>query len=174
VTNTLVDLAQTIAASPVNSFTVWLLMNVPGFPPIIQTVHILGVSAIMGSIVLIDLRVLGLALHGQSPSELVRRLLPWIWWALPFMAVSGLVFVVARPRRYAVNPVFALKFTLLAPALLLAILQRAVMSDEAAWDRSAARRGLSRAMAACSLVLWISVAMAGRWIAYADYIFPPE
>jgi len=47
---------------------------VPGGPPIVQTVHLLGISVVMGSAVLINLRVLGLALRSQSTEDLIRRL----------------------------------------------------------------------------------------------------
>lgn len=151
----------------------YLLAQVPGFPPIIQTVHILSVSAVMGSIVLIDLKVLGLALPSQSTGELVRRLMPWTWWALPTLAVSGLVFVFAQPHRYVVNPVFGLKFAMLAPAIILATLfQRATVKDVRFWEASRGRRASAKLIAALSLLLWIGVVMAGRWIAYADYLFP--
>jgi hypothetical protein len=129
----------------------------------------------MGSVVLIDLKVIGLALPSQSTSELVGRLMPWTWWALPALAVSGLVFVFAQPHRYVVNPVFGLKFAMLAPAVILAVVfQRGTAKDAQFWERSRARRASARLMAAISLLLWIGVVMAGRWIAYADYLFPVE
>lgn len=153
----------------------YLLSQVPGFPPLIQTVHILSVSVVMGSVVLIDLRILGLALPSQEASALVRRLMPFTWWALPTLAVSGLVFVFAQPHRYAANPVFGLKFAMLTPAILLAaVLHRATVRDPQIWDRSGVHRGSAKLIAALSLLLWIGVVMAGRWIAYADYLFPVE
>jgi hypothetical protein len=169
----LLDLARAMTGSSVNELSLYLLANVPGFPPIVQTVHLLAIAAVMGSIVLIDLRVLGLALPSQGQAELVRRLMPWTWWALPCLAASGLVFIVARPARYLFNPVFGLKFAMLAPAVALAwIFQRASARDAGFWEQSRGRRMLARAVAAVSLALWMGVAMAGRWIAYVDYLFP--
>jgi hypothetical protein len=147
------------------------LRDVRGFAPVIQTVHILSVAAIMGSIVLIDLKVLGLALPSQPTRELTRRLMPWTWCALVTLALSGLVSLFARPQRYLLNPVFGMKFSMLVPAILLAVIfQRA--STKNFWEQSGGRRALAKVVAACSLLLWIGVAMAGRWIAYADYLFP--
>jgi hypothetical protein len=169
------SIARALADSPVRTFALYLLGNIPGFPPIIQTVHLLSVVAVMGSVVLINLRVLGLALPSQDASELTRRLMRWTWWALPFLALSGLVFVFARPNRYLVNPVFGLKFSLLAPAVVLSSIQQRLNGGAARFsDHPAARRTLIRVLAACSLALWLGVVMAGRWIAYSDYIFPPE
>jgi hypothetical protein len=169
----LVAMARALDGSAANELSLYLLGNVPGFPPIVQTVHLLGIAAVMGSIVLIDLRVLGLALPSQAQGELIRRLMPWTWGALPCLAASGLVFIVARPARYLFNPVFGLKLAMLAPAVALAwALQRANARDAEYWERSRPRRVLARAIAACSLLLWLGVAMAGRWIAYVDYLFP--
>ena len=146
---------------------VYLLSNVPGLPPIVQTVHLLGIAVIMSSVVLLDLRILGLALPSQDVQELTRRVMPWVWWTLPIMVLSGSMFVFARPRRYFTNPVFGLKFALLLPSIALAALLHVVTV------RKPDYRGM-KAIAAFSLLLWIGVVLAGRWIAYADYLFPEE
>ena len=146
---------------------VYLLSNVPGLPPIVQTVHLLGIAVIMSSVVLLDLRVLGLALPSQEIEELTRRVMPFVWWTLPVMLLSGLPFVFARPQRYFTNPVFGLKFALLLPAIALAALLHFN------GIRKPGNRG-TKLIAALSLLLWIGVVLAGRWIAYVDYLFPPE
>ena len=150
-----------------HDLAVYLLSNVPGLPPIVQTVHLLGIAVIMSSVVLLDLRILGVALPSQGVQELARRVMPWVWWALPVMLLSGLPFVFARPQRYFTNPVFGLKFALLLPSIALAALLHVVTV------RKPDYRGM-KAIAAFSLLLWIGVVLAGRWIAYADYLFPEE
>ena len=101
--------------------------------------------------------------------------MPWMWWALPVQAISGLVLVMARPLRYAINPIFGLKFTMLTPAILLAaVFHLASMKDSYFWERSLGRRATARIIAGLSLLLWIGVVFAGRWIAYADYFFAME
>ena len=146
---------------------VYLLSNVPGLPPIVQTVHLLGIAVVMSSVVLLDLRILGLALPSQDVSELTRRVMPWVWWTLPIMLLSGLPFVIARPQRYFSNPVFGLKFALLVPAIALAAVLHIVSV------RKPDSLG-TKLTAAVSLLLWVGVVLAGRWIAYADYLFPEE
>jgi hypothetical protein len=166
-------IAAAIADSRLHASALWLLSDVPGAPPLVQTVHLLSVVAIMGSIVLIDLRVLGLALPSQDAPELARRLLPWTWCALPVLAASGLVFVFAQPHRYFANPVFGIKFALLGPAVLLTLLlQRALGGGDPSRPATASRRAVTKTLALLSLFLWVGVVMAGRWIAYADYLFP--
>ena len=146
---------------------VYLLGNVPGLPPIVQTIHLLGIAVIMSSVVLLDLRILGVALPSQEVPELTRRVMPWVWWTLPVMLLSGLPFVFARPQRYFTNPVFGLKFALLLPAIALAaLLHFNGIRKPDYW--------VTKLIAAVSLLLWGGVVLAGRWIAYVDYLFPPE
>jgi hypothetical protein len=166
-------LAASIVASPLDNYARDFL-SIRGAAPMVQTVHILAVSAVMGSIVLIDLRVIGLALRRQRVSEMLRRLIRWTWGALPFLAVSGLVFVFARPQRYANNRVFGTKFVLLSGAIIVTLVLQRLLKNEELWTGSPGRRVAGRLLAAGSLILWLGVIMAGRWIAYADYIFPPE
>lgn len=169
-----VMLARALNTSPTRAWATDALGNIRGLPPLVQTVHILGISAIMGSVVMLDLRLLGLALRGQHPRELARRLMPWAWWALPPLALSGLVFVCARPNRYLFNPVFGLKFAFMVPAIVLGLIVQRMASRDGFWDESAGQRAVVRVLALASVVLWVGVVMAGRFIAYADYIFPPE
>jgi hypothetical protein len=151
----------------VHDVVVYLLSNVPGLPPIVQTVHLLGIAVIMSSVVLLDLRILGLALPSQDVQELTRRVMPWVWWTLPVMLLSGSMFVLARPRRYFTNPIFGLKFALLLPAIALAaVLHFVSVRKPDDWR--------TKLVAAMSLLLWLGVVLAGRWIAYVDYLFPQE
>ena len=152
----------------------WALRNIPGFPPIIQTVHILGIAVVMGSVVLLDLRILGLAVPSQKISEMSRRVMPWFWWALASNFVSGSFFLFGRPNRYFNNPIFGWKLSFLIPAILLTLffhLMSKAQTDY--WELNSKRLWTARAIALLSLGLWIMVAMAGRWIAYSEYIYFP-
>ena len=167
-------LAQALAESPTREWSTWLLGNVPGLPPISQSFHILGIAAVVGSIVMIDLRFLGLALRNQDVSEMIRRLLPWTWCALAVNLATGLLFVLARPIRYFYNPVATFKFSLLIVAAGLAFavwwMNR---SEHGYWERTAERLLAARVIAVVSLAAWIGVMLGGRWIAYSEYITDP-
>ena len=166
------SLASALAESQAREAAVYLLGNVPGLPPIAQSVHILGIAVVMASIVMVDLKFLGLAVPSQNVSEMIRRLMPWTWWALLLNAVTGLLFVVARPNRYFFNPVVGWKFSMLVPAVALAFIVHRLNTREAGyWEQSSGRRISARVIAAVSLVLWIGVVLAGRWIAYSEYLF---
>jgi hypothetical protein len=164
----LLEFARAIANSSAHDIAVDLLRNVPGLPPIMQTLHLLSIAVMLGSAVLLSLRALGWAVPSQLPAEMAQRLAPWTWSALPVLFVSGSIFVLARPQRYFTNPVFGLKFAFLVPALLLAALLYRALRRESPLSTSV------RLLALGNLVAWICVVLAGRWIAYADYLFVPE
>ena len=153
---------------------IWTLTNVPGFPPIIQAVHILGISVVMGTVVLLDLRILGLAVPSQPIAEMTKRVMPWLWWALASNFVSGAFFLFGRPNRYFNNPIFGYKVSFLIPAILLTLFFYLMSrTEENYWERTTQRLWTARGIALLSLGLWIMVAMAGRWIAYVEYIYYP-
>ncbi len=165
------SLSSWIANSAANDLALALLGNVPGSPPILQTLHLLSIVAIMASALMIDLRILGLALPSQEIHEMAQRLRFWAVAGVLGVFSSGIWFVLARPNRYFTNPVFQIKFALLLPALLCSY-----------WIfRTALRKPnfylihfwRAKLLAMTSLLLWIAVVLAGRWIAYAEYLFWP-
>ena len=165
-------LAQMLADSWPGNLAEYLLTSVPGMPPILQTIHLLSVCAIMASAVFVSLRILGLAVPSQELPEMVRRLQAWNWTGVAGAFVSGIWFVIARPDRYFDNPVFQIKFIVLLIAIFLTLaLYRAGNRVLAIDSSSSAHRLLCRVLAVLVLLLWVTVLLAGRWIAYAEYLF---
>jgi len=166
-------LTDMIAGSFLQDAALFMLQNIPGFPPIIQTVHIIGISVVMGSAVLLNLRLLGLAVPSQSIPEMTSRVMPWFWYALGSNVVSGAFFVFGRPNRYFNNPVFTWKMGFLIAAVLLTLFFYLMhRKQEGYWEQSA-RKWTARGFAILSLCLWIMVVSAGRWIAYLEYLQYP-
>lgn len=162
-------LIQFFTSSPLREASAAFLRSVPGLPPILQTVHLLGLAVLMASAIMINLRILNLACRRQQLQEMMQRLFPWVFWVLPVMLVSGLPFFLARPQRYLTNPIFGLKLLFLLAALVCTCWL---------WRRFRAGAILSvkapeRILATTGLSAWLLTALAGRWIAYADYIFWP-
>ena len=170
------QLASIIDQSALQAAALWALQNVPGFPPIIQTIHILGVAAIMGSIVLISARGMGLGLRSQALDEMVERLFPWLWLAMASNIFSGAFFVLARPYRYADNPIFIVKISMIFLAFPLAHVLRYLIRSESYVGKQAIEKqkptGI-RVISFLSIILWLSITVSGRWIAYVEYLFYP-
>src|SRR5262245_61305275 len=85
--------------------------------PAIQSVHILGIALLVGSICLIDLHLLGIALRRRTVVELASTLSPWTSVGLLTVLVTGPLLFGADLHRYVINPAFVVKMVLLVLAL---------------------------------------------------------
>lgn len=137
--------------------------------PTIQTVHILAVAMVMGSVLMLELRILGVAARSQTLGQTARRYTPWIWAALSVLLATGGVMIVGEPVRELMNVVFWSKMGLVVLAALATLaFQRVVLRAATDADPSpGARRGLSFA-ALLTLLVWFAIIILGRWIAYAQ------
>ena len=136
--------------------------------PTVQTIHILAIAAVVGSMALLDLRVLGIAARAQSLSSVSQRLLPWVWRALIVLLLSGLVLVTGEPGRSLVNTIFQVKMALVIVAATLTFFLQRSLQTGAAGDKAP---GAAKTIAAVSLLVWVLIVFAGRWIAYGDTLF---
>ena len=161
-----------IQESAVREFILWGLFNVPGLPPILQSIHIIAVATLFASIGMISLRFLRLAVPSQSPSEMIGRLAPWMWTSLFALLLTGSAFVIARPDRYFYNPIAGIKLICLISAISLAVvIFRFEKKHTCYWESTNARNRIAQGLSLCSILLWICTVFAGRWIAYLDYLF---
>ena len=143
------------------------LQTVSWIVPAVQTIHILGVAAVVTSAVMINLRLLGWHALDQPLASVARHYLPFIWWPLPVLLATGTILIIAEPARALENPIFLLKMALLLAAVTVTLsCQIPLRRDAGFWEVSAARRRAARLIAASSLPLWIGIVFAGRWIAY--------
>ena len=146
-----------------------LIQNVTWIIPAVQSVHIGCIAIVMGSVGLIDLRLLGITGRSQSISGMVNRLLPPVWISLVILFCTGAVLFIGEPVRSLENPAFQAKMLmLLCVATLTYFLQHMLRGDVAFWELSPARRGTAKMVAIVSLLLWVGIVFAGRWIAYMD------
>jgi hypothetical protein len=145
-----------------SSFSIYLRHSTWGFA-IIETVHLLGLAALGGAILIVDLRLLGIGLRRQPISQVARELSPVLLGSLGVMLISGALLVMTGPMKYYHSPSFRLKmlFFLLAISFYFTLHRRVIKSNEdtvaPAWSRVAA---------VVSLVLWLGVGLAGRAIGF--------
>lgn len=134
--------------------------------PAVEIVHIIGFSILVGSVVMFDLRVLGLS--RQIPVRaLARHLLPWSVAALLIIVPTGLLMFSAHAGDFLGNRAFQLKMALLLTAgMNAAIFHTGPFQSVAAWDTNATAPLGARISVALSLLLWFSVIACGRLLAY--------
>jgi hypothetical protein len=131
---------------------------------IVEIGHLLALAAFGGAVLLVDLRFFNLGLRTQPVSRVARELLPLTAGGVVAMFVSGFLMVANGPVRYYYNPAFRLKLVLFSVALIFHFtLQVASARSRPEREHSSAWQ---RAAAAVSLVLWLSVGVAGRAIGY--------
>jgi Family of unknown function (DUF6644) len=135
--------------------------------PAVQTVHILGVAVLISSVILVHLRVLRVLQRDVPLADVAQRFLPVIWPVLLVLLVSGSVLIIGEPRRSLLNTTFYLKMALLLVAIVLtAALQSSFGSTFR--ERGRGWRVASRLAAVLSILVWCSILIAGRWIAYTQ------
>ena len=160
----------------VASFCSWLELTAPSrmlqsiewIVPAVQTIHILGIAAVMGATLFLNLRLLGVTGRDVPPARVSSRFSPVLWSALVVLLLTGLLMIAAEPARALLNAVFWLKMTLLVTALAITIVTtRAIRRAPEGWPATPGHRWLARASAILSSGLWVAILCAGRWIAYA-------
>jgi hypothetical protein len=155
-----------LALTPIST----LFQSVVWIIPMTQSIHIIAIAIVMSSVIMVDLRLMGVAGRSQSISSLTQRFIPWVWWSLAVLLASGTVLIVAEPRRDLLNPVFQIKMLLLIAAIVVtAVFQLAVSRNMKAWDLSPERRGGAWITAIASLLVWTAIVGCGRWIAYVEH-----
>ena len=134
--------------------------------PAVETVHIIGLAILVGSIAVLDLRLMGLS-RGLPVRKLARHTLPWTIGSFALILPSGLMMFAAHATDFIASPVFALKMGLIFAAIInAAVFHTTVFRSAAAWDVDVMPPAAARASAALSLLLWVTVIACGRLLAY--------
>ncbi len=135
--------------------------------PVIETVHLFGIVALVGSTSALDLRLLGLALREQSVKALAQRLLPWAWVGFAVQVVTGILLVASEATKMYGNIGFEIKMVLivLAGANALVFHHTAYRSADT-WGETRATPISAKLAGTFSILLWFGIVAAGRWIAY--------
>ena len=133
----------------------------------IETVHVLGITLLAGTIAIVDLRLLGVILKKDRVSDVARLVLPVTWIGFAIMFSSGSLLFMAEALKSYQNPAFRLKMLLLLVAgLNPLIFHSTVYRSVAEWDRAGITPRRASVAAALSLTLWSLIIMSGRAIAY--------
>jgi hypothetical protein len=135
--------------------------------PIVETAHVASVVVFAGLIIMMDLRLVGLAFTKEPLMQFQRRLFPWqMAGFVPSMATGILVFTV-DPLRYYGNVLFRVKLVMLTLAGLNAIVFHLKTSRTVGpWDENPLGIARARRAGVLSLLLWAATMVSGRLVAY--------
>jgi hypothetical protein len=144
----------------------WVRENDFAFP-LLDAVHVSAIMLVLGSIVMVDLRLLGAASRFQRVTRLSREVLPWTWSAFALAAISGLLLMSGQAGAYAANAQFRLKMALLLGAgINMLLFHFLTWRRVEQWDQMLPPPIPARLAGGLSLALWLGVAIAGRWVGW--------
>ena len=135
--------------------------------PWIESVHVLAITLVMGSIAIVDLRLLGVASVDRAITRLTKDVLPCTWAAFAIAAITGAALFSSNAVNYAHNFYFQGKMVLLLLAgINMLVFQFLVSRDIEHWETASRTPLAARIAGGASLALWIGVVGFGRWIGF--------
>jgi hypothetical protein len=140
--------------------------------PWIESVHVLCITLVVGSISIVDLRLLGIASKGRAVSRLTGEVLPFTWVCFVLAAITGLLLFSSNAVKYAHNTFFLCKMALLVVAFLNMMVFHIITSRGIErWDESPHPPAQAKLAGGVSLLLWIAIIVCGRWIGFTMSAF---
>ena len=162
----LVTLFATIESWPISAAMRGELPGSEWLFPIVETLHVIALTLVVGSIAMIDLRLLGLSSRNTPVSRILDDVLPWTWAAWCAAAVFGALMFLSKAHVYAANLEFRLKFVCMALAALNMLAFRfGPLRQIKHWDSGAPAFG-AKVGGGLSLTLWVGVVVFGRWVGF--------
>jgi hypothetical protein len=163
-----------------NHFAEWLSTTFPSVfiqnhnswvIPGIQSIHIVGIGIVLGSVLMVGLRILGLAGMDQTLRQTTKRFGPWLTGALCLLLATGILMVIGEPVRELVTFSFWLKMFLVATGTLIAAtFQISVRKHEQRWEKTLVKRRSVKVLTVLTFLIWTCIIVLGRLIAY-DHIW---
>jgi len=135
--------------------------------PLLESIHVIGLALVFGTIGVIDLRLLGVASTERPFKRMASDILKWTWAAFALTALTGALMFTTNAGVYYHNFYFRSKMALLVLAAINMLSFELTLGRTAhRWDKAAAAPPAGRAVAVLSLAIWISVIFAGRLIGF--------
>ena len=135
--------------------------------PLIESFHVLGLTMVFGTIAIIDLRLLGVASTRRPFTRIASDVFKWTWLAFALTATTGVLMFITNAAVYYHNVYFRSKMALLAlSGINMLIFELTAARSVHRWDKDTAAPLVGRTVAALSLLFWISIIFAGRWIGF--------
>jgi hypothetical protein len=134
----------------------------------IEVVHVIAILMVIGTIAMVDLRLLGLASTKRSFTELARPILRWTWAAFGLAAITGSLLFISQATDYFATTTFKVKLFIMALAAInMLIFEFITVRGVQEWDRQPTPPAAARLAGAISLTCWILVFVFGRWTGFA-------
>jgi hypothetical protein len=172
--NLMLAFSHWLESTPLARLSVWMADTPPSIlfnktswvPPLVESVHILGIAAAFGAAMMINLRILGVAGQRHSMLEVEERYAPWIWGGLIVLLLTGIIMVIDEPAREMLSGWFWTKMAMVVFIALANLwFQSSVRHHAAVWEPGHGTAAL-RIGAGTLIALWCVIMIFGRLIAY--------
>jgi hypothetical protein len=161
-----VDPTPLLTSLQESGFAVWIRDSLYAFP-LLESVHVIGLAIVFGTIAVIDLRLLGWASARRSFHRVASDVLPWTLAAFVVTVLTGVLMFMTNAVVYFNNGYFRAKVLLLVLAGLNALaFELTARRTVAQWDDAPSAPRAGRTIAVVSLVVWVGVIFAGRMIGF--------
>ncbi|HWK74480.1 MAG TPA: DUF6644 family protein [Povalibacter sp.] len=135
--------------------------------PNLETIHVLGLALVIGTIGMVDLRLLGFASTHRTVRDVSAQMLPFAWTGFAVALLSGLAMFISNATFYVDNPAFQLKMLLLVLAgINMLVFHGRTWRSIDEWDSAPKPPTAVRLAGAVSLTCWVVIVFLGRWIGF--------
>src|SRR5689334_19927412 len=136
--------------------------------PQVECVHVIALAAVVGTIFLVDSRLIGLTSTKLSFRQISKRLLPWTWAGFILAAITGFLMFSSNAVAYYGNGAFRLKLILMILAAVnMLYFELVTFRAVGTWEADAKPPFAARFAGILSMALWCGVIMTGRWIGFS-------
>ncbi len=135
--------------------------------PTFESIHVIAIVTVIGTIAVMDLRLLGVASANSAVTEMSRDTLPWTWGAFIVAFITGSLLFISKANDYTVNPFFLWKMVMVVIAgLNMAIFHLFTWRTVKTWDSDCEVPLGGKIAGGLSLAFWIIVVVLGRAIGF--------
>ena len=135
--------------------------------PMLEAFHVIALGLVFGTIMIVDLRMLGLAGSQRSYVRISDEVLKWTWGAFGLAVLTGFLMFTTNARVYVDNTFFRFKFALMALAgLNMLVFQFTLARSASEWGDAKVAPTRARIAATLSLLLWLGVIFMGRSVGF--------
>lgn len=155
------QLAQNLVGTPINEW----VMSIYWLWPLMEIIHFIGLSLLLGALIVIDLRLAGF--FRRINIAATHKMLPWVFVGFSLNLITGILFFCGDPLRYSANIGFKIKMVLILIAGLNALWYYWKIDKEMNnWEPHGDTPALAKTIAFISLITWTGVLLLGRLIPY--------
>jgi uncharacterized membrane protein len=135
--------------------------------PLLESIHVIAATFLVGTILVVDVRLLALAARAYPASIVSRETVPWTWGAFAVAVVTGIGMFLSRADHYVANRAFQIKLILILLAgINVLVFHRIGWRDIESWDKGKRTTTIAKVAGALSICIWLGVLLAGRWVGH--------